>query len=56
MVFLAPAGRHLTFRRGADGVVGPISTCGRSTRRTGPSVDVLFQSAAEVYGAGCSAS
>ena len=49
-VFLAPAGRHLSFKRNADGTVvthldaRPFSTLHR------PSVDVLFQSAAEVYG------
>jgi two-component system chemotaxis response regulator CheB len=49
-VFLAPAGRHLTLKRNADGKVvthldaRPFSTLHR------PSVDVLFQSAAEVYG------
>lgn len=49
-VLLAPAGRHLTFTRGADGVVRthldvrPIDTQHR------PSVDVLFRSAADVYG------
>ena len=49
-VFLAPAGRHLTLKRNADGTVvthldaRPFSTLHR------PSVDVLFQSAAEVYG------
>ena len=48
-VYLAPAGRHLTFRRHADGVVRtqldlrPLDTPHR------PSVDVLFQSAAEAY-------
>lgn len=47
---LAPAGRHLTFRRQSDGAVvahldsKPFDTPHR------PSVDVLFQSAAEVYG------
>lgn len=47
---LAPAGRHLTFRRLADATVvahldsKPFETPHR------PSVDVLFQSAAEVYG------
>lgn len=47
---LAPAGRHLTFRRLADGTVvahldsKPFETPHR------PSVDVLFQSASEVYG------
>jgi len=50
VVLVAPAGRHLTFRRGAEGVVrtwldvSPLDTPHK------PSVDVLFQSAAEVYG------
>ena len=50
LVLLAPAGRHLTFRR--DGIrivchldLRPLDTLHR------PSVDVLFQSAAEMYGA-----
>jgi two-component system, chemotaxis family, protein-glutamate methylesterase/glutaminase len=50
-VFLAPAGRHLTFRRaGPDAPVvahldvRPLDTPHR------PAVDVLFQSAAEVFG------
>jgi two-component system chemotaxis response regulator CheB len=49
--FLAPAGRHLTFIQDAAGVVRtrlvshPLDTPHR------PSVDVLFQSAAEVFGA-----
>ncbi len=53
LVFLAPAGRHLTFRRDDDGIVRtalalrPLDTPHR------PSVDVLFRSAAEVFGAGC---
>jgi two-component system, chemotaxis family, protein-glutamate methylesterase/glutaminase len=48
-VFLAQAGRHLTLKRQTDGKVvthlnaRPFSTLHR------PSVDVLFQSAAEVY-------
>jgi two-component system chemotaxis response regulator CheB len=47
---IAPAGRHLTFHRNGDGKVltrldvRPLDTPHR------PSVDVLFQSAAEVYG------
>lgn len=50
IVFLAPAGRHLSFQRRADGVVRthvdfrPLDTVHR------PSVDVLFHSAAEAYG------
>jgi two-component system chemotaxis response regulator CheB len=50
VVFVAPAGRHLTFVRDSSGVVrtrldvSPLDTLHR------PSVDVLFQSAAEVYG------
>lgn len=49
-VFLAPAGRHLSFRKRANGKVvmhldaKPFETLHR------PSVDVLFKSAAEVYG------
>ncbi len=47
---LAPAGRHLYFRRGSTGEV----TIGLSSRPSNkphkPSVDVLFQSAAETYG------
>ena len=48
-VLIAPAGRHLSMRRGADGSVlthldvRPLDTPHR------PSVDVLFQSAADVY-------
>lgn len=50
VVLFAPAGRHLTFSRNGDGKVltrldaRPLDTPHR------PSVDVLFQSAAEVYG------
>jgi len=49
-VFLAPAGRHLTFRKDGRRVithldVRPLDTLHR------PAVDVLFHSAAEVYGA-----
>jgi two-component system chemotaxis response regulator CheB len=49
-VFLAPAGRHLTFKRDESGKVvthldaKPFETLHR------PSVDVMFKSAAEVYG------
>jgi len=49
VALIAPAGRHLTLRRNADGVVmtcldvRPLDTPHR------PSVDVLFQSAADIY-------
>jgi two-component system chemotaxis response regulator CheB len=48
--YLAPAGRHLSFRRAAGGVlahldVRPLDMAHR------PAVDVLLQSAADVYGA-----
>lgn len=49
-VLIAPAGRHLTFRRGAGGLVRthldvqPVGSLHR------PSVDQLFKSAAEIYG------
>jgi two-component system chemotaxis response regulator CheB len=48
--YLAPAGRHLTFLKNGEGIVRtrldvrPLDTPHR------PAVDVLFQSAAEVYG------
>ena len=51
-MWLAPAGRHLTFVRGSDGAITahldqkPLGTQHR------PAVDVLFQSAAEVFGSG----
>ena len=51
LVFLAPAGRHLTFHRDADGIVRtalelrPLDTPHR------PSVDVMFRSAATTFGA-----
>jgi two-component system chemotaxis response regulator CheB len=50
MVLIAPAGRHLTVRRNGTGIrahldVKPLDAPYR------PSVDVLFQSAADVYGA-----
>ena len=49
-VFLAPAGRHLSLKRDSNGTIvthldaKPFDTLHK------PSVDVLFQSAAEVYG------
>jgi two-component system chemotaxis response regulator CheB len=50
LALLAPAGRHLSFRRAEGGLVvahldaRPFDTLHR------PAVDVMFQSAAEVYG------
>jgi len=50
-VLLAPAGRHLTFKRINEGqVVAHIDARPFETLHR-PSVDVLFQSAAEIYGA-----
>jgi len=52
VVWLAPAGQHLTFHRESSGVVRahldlrPLDTQHR------PAVDVLFRSAADVFGAG----
>jgi len=47
---LAPAGHHLTFARGADGaVVSRLSLRPLGTPHR-PAVDVLFRSAADVYG------
>jgi two-component system chemotaxis response regulator CheB len=48
-VFLAPAGRHLTFRRDGARVVAHLDLRPLDTPHR-PAVDVLFQSAAEVYG------
>jgi two-component system chemotaxis response regulator CheB len=50
VAFLAPAGRHLTFERGKDGVVRTRVDIRPLDARHRPSVDVLFQSAAEVFG------
>ena len=48
-VLLAPAGRHLTFRRDATRVTAHLDLRPLDTPHR-PAVDVLFQSAAEVYG------
>jgi two-component system chemotaxis response regulator CheB len=48
--FLAPAGRHLLFVRGADGLIRTRLTSHPIDTPHRPAVDVLFQSAAEVYG------
>jgi two-component system chemotaxis response regulator CheB len=49
LALLAPAGRHLTFRRRADGDVVAHLDLRPLELPHRPSVDVLFQSAAEVY-------
>jgi two-component system, chemotaxis family, protein-glutamate methylesterase/glutaminase len=50
VALLAPAGRHLTFRRLAGGEVAAHLDSRPFEMPHRPSVDVLFQSAAEVYG------
>jgi len=50
--FLAPAGRHLTFRRALDGSVRTHLDLRPVTTPHRPSVDVLFESSAQIYGAG----
>lgn len=47
--FLAPAGRHLSFRRNAQGQVTIQLSSQPANKPHRPSVDVLFESAAEVY-------
>jgi len=49
VALLAPAGRHLTFRRRADGTVVAHLDARPFDSPHRPSVDVLFQSAAEVF-------
>jgi two-component system chemotaxis response regulator CheB len=49
-MFLAPAGRHLTFARNDDGSVRAHLDVRPSDTPHRPSVDVLFRSAAEVFG------
>jgi two-component system chemotaxis response regulator CheB len=49
-VFIAPAGRHLTFVRDARGVVRTRLDIRPLDVQHRPSVDVLFQSASEVFG------
>ena len=50
MVFLAPAGRHLVFVREAGGTVRTRLTSHPLDTPHRPAVDVLFQSAADVFG------
>ncbi len=47
---LAPAGRHLTFRRARDGSVVAHLDLSPTTTQHRPAVDVLFRSAADVFG------
>jgi len=49
VVLLAPAGRHLTLQRNDRGAVLAQLTIKPIEKPHRPSVDVLFQSAAEVY-------
>ena len=49
-VYLAPAGRHLTFRKAGAQVVAHLDVRPLDTPHR-PAVDVLFQSAADAYGA-----
>jgi two-component system chemotaxis response regulator CheB len=51
VMFLAPAGRHLSFIRDPDGTVRAHLDLRPFDTQHRPSVDVLFRSAAEVYGA-----
>jgi two-component system chemotaxis response regulator CheB len=50
LALLAPAGRHLSLRRDRQGSVVTQISMHPLDRNHRPSVDVLFQSAAEVYG------
>jgi two-component system chemotaxis response regulator CheB len=50
IVWLAPAGRHLTFVRGADGGTRAHLDLRPSDTQHRPAVDVLFRSAADVFG------
>ena len=48
-VYLAPAGRHLSFRRDGGGIITHLDVRPLDTPHR-PSVDALFHSAAEIYG------
>jgi two-component system chemotaxis response regulator CheB len=50
LILIAPAGRHLTFRRDADGSVIVHLTVQPVAKLHRPSADVLFQSAVDVFG------
>jgi two-component system chemotaxis response regulator CheB len=47
---LAPAGRHLSFRRESDGQVSVQLSVHPLNKPHRPSVDVMFQSAAQIFG------
>lgn len=49
MVFIAPAGRHLTFKRQGNNIITRLVAQPFDLPHR-PSVDVMFRSAAEVYG------
>lgn len=49
-MYLAPAGRHLSFRRDSDGTVRAHLDVRPSDTAHRPAVDVLFRSVAEIYG------
>jgi two-component system chemotaxis response regulator CheB len=49
-MFLAPAGRHLTMRRNGDGTVRAHLDLRPADTPHRPAVDVLFRSAADVFG------
>lgn len=49
-VLLAPAGKHLGFKRRADGKIAAHLSLRPLDTQHRPAVDVLFQSAAEVFG------
>lgn len=49
-VMIAPAGRHLYFKRRSDGTVVVQLSHQPTDKPHRPSVDILFQSGAEVYG------
>jgi two-component system chemotaxis response regulator CheB len=50
LVLIAPGGRHLTFRRDVDGSVAAHVDARHFDTLHMPSVDVLFESAAEIFG------
>jgi len=49
LALLAPAGRHMTFRKTAKGAIVVQLSVNPLDKIHRPSVDVLFQSAAEIY-------